>query len=136
MFRLAGTLVFNREINTAEDYISLGGFGMILNGKKVQFDFEEYMANVDKADKRKLDFSCKNPDYDCYEDLHIISLSDLGSVTEITEFGLCIEEPEDKPLDIMKIESLCFVLPYEEFRNIPIRDEVLAKISKNVFTFN
>jgi len=130
-FRLEGSIRFNKPIDKDHTDISIGGYEMVMAGKSVQFDFEEFRAYVDEDEPDLLHFECKNPDEDTFEDIADINRFMLEHVETISEFYIDSEEYENgKETDDLypiAIESLEFVLPYEDFKSIEISKDVVTK---------
>jgi hypothetical protein len=122
-FRLYADVRMNRPIDREHDYVGEDHFIMVMDGQEVAFDFEEYSAGVDDDDPTILHLMCKNPDYE-YEDTNDITREMLSSVEAITEFAL---ESEQDDLCPVALVSCAFVLPYEDFKQIDIPDDVLAE---------
>ena len=127
-FRLCASIEFDREIKKGEYYISVGGFAMIMNGKEVSFDFEEFQGYINDNCPNTLDIICKNPDYDTFEDLKIITEEMLSDVQEITEFSIYTGEDGEPEIYPVKVKELCFVLPYKDFERIDVSQQVLDSI--------
>jgi len=131
-FRLEGSIRFNKSIDKNRTDISIGGFEMTMAGKSVQFDFEEYRAYVDDDEPDLLHFECKNPDEDTFPDIESINRFMLEHVEEITEFYIESSEYDENGKETdnlypIAIESLEFVLPYEDFKSIEISTDVVTK---------
>ena len=88
-FRMYADVRMNRPVNRDKDYISPGGYEMAMNGRSVRVDFEEYEVWVDDKDSSIVHIMGKNPDYDEFEELGNITVSDLCNVSSITEFKAC-----------------------------------------------
>ena len=85
-FRLYATVRFNRPIVPLDDYISPGGYEMLMNGIVRQFDFMEFEGAVDEEDRTMLHYMQKFPDYTAFPDMGYIHAEDLGNISEIYEF--------------------------------------------------
>lgn len=121
---------FNREI-TDTDTVCLGGYEMVMNGKSIQFDFEEYYGYVNEEDKAVIDFDTRNPDWCTFEDLLHITRKDLENVTEIKELSCDTDMQED--LCVVGIEYINFILPNTGFEVIKVysKDENGRKVIIN-----
>ena len=133
-FRLEGSIRFSKPIPKEHYNLSIGGYEMTMAGKTVQFDFEEFRAYIDEDEPDLLHFECKNPDEDCFEDIADINRFMLENVEAILEFPIESvsfdendEELEEQTVLPVNIESLEFVLPYEDFETLPVSEEVIVK---------
>lgn len=125
-FRMYATIKFNRAIVTDTDYISPGGFEMIMQGQPICFDFENYIGNVDKTNPSLLHIELRNPDYSSFEDLTTLTKEKLENVEEIVEFMVYTGESGESDLEAIAIEELVFLLPYDENLEIAVPQAILA----------
>lgn len=130
-FRMYATIKFNRAIDKQKNFISPGGYCMTMNGKDIEFDFEDYEGSVSKNDDHMLEIMQKNPDYDCFADLENITEEDLKKVTNIGEFYIDIENEDDEESALVPIEiqELSFVLPYNNWEEIHVSKGVLKVLN-------
>ena len=128
-FRMYSRIRFNRAIDRNKDNISVGGFGMTMDGKDIQFDFEEYEGSIVKEDPVVLEVIHKNPDYDCFEDLMQVTKKLLSKVTSIGEFAIEINDQEETDLKPVALEAVTFVLPYDDWREIEVSEAVVKAIT-------
>lgn len=124
-FRMYAGIKFNRPIDKNKDYILPGGYEFVMGEKSIQFDFEHYEGNINKDNGCILDIMVKNPDYDTFADLKGITKEMLSSVTEIKEFFVYTGESGESDLTPVSLEYISFVLPYEDWAQININDEVI-----------
>jgi len=113
-FRMSADIVFNRPVDPDKgDYVSPGGYEMVMNGKTVTFDFCEYEGGRRPGQPKILEFMQKNPDYDTFEDLETLTEDDLKHLEEIKEFFIYLgEDGESEGLEPVKIIGLWFhVIP-------------------------
>lgn len=134
-FRMVGTIAFTNPINKESMFISLGGYKMEMAGLSIMFDFEEYSGTIDEVNPCLLHFECKNPDYECFEDLKTVTKQMLQNVTKITRFGIDIEESNgsggylDEPTSVpFELKELSFLLPYENWETINVPEAVFKNI--------
>lgn len=128
VFRMYGDIKFNRAINPDKDYISPGGYEFTMGNKTFNFDFEEYIGNIDAKNPMVLHIECKNPDYDTFgEALKQLKKDDLQHITAIPEFFVFTGEEGETDLKPEKLLNLTFVLPYENWENIKVADDVCEK---------
>jgi len=112
-FRMYAGVRMSRAIDPNTDFISPGGYEMIMNGKKIPFDFEIFIGGRCPIDYSLLEIELKNPMYDEYPDLNSITEDMLNNVTEITEFFVYTGEIGETDLKPISLEYVSFVLPYE-----------------------
>ena len=105
---LHATIKFNRPIDIDNgDYLSFGGYEMIINDKTFQFDFFTYYGNIDKDDKSVIYIEQRELDEDLLSEEDILYLDNTPiKVTRIDEF--CCYTPNDNPLEITEIIELEF----------------------------
>lgn len=127
-FRMCATLEFNRPIDSEQDYISPGGYEMTMLGRDICFDFEEYYGSINKENPCLLEACMKNPDFDCFEDLALVTVEMLENVENILEFYIYTGEDDESDLEFVGIKELYFVLPYEEYRRIDVPEKVFKRV--------
>lgn len=116
----------NRPVNRDKDYISPGGYEMAMNGKCIQFDFEKYEVWVDDKDSSIVHIMGKNPDYDEFEELDNITVSDLCNVSSITEFFIYTGEPGETDLKPVKLLNCTFAfIPCDEWKQTSVSRDVV-----------
>ena len=81
---------------------------MVMNGKTVTFDFEDYEGMIDTEDPRFLHVMQKNPDYAVFHDLENITEEDLKNVEGITEFYIYTGELDDPEIIPVEVTALTF----------------------------
>lgn len=127
VFRLYQSIRFDRPIDRSEDVICPGGYELEVkdeNGciRTVSFDFEQYEGMIDNEDPCILHCIQKNPDYNCFEDLHILTEHMLANVTNVIEWFIYTGkvEPDEE-------------YPYEENPLIPVevKDIIFEIIGKS-----
>lgn len=125
-FKMFAEVKFNRNIDLSRDYISLGGFEMVMSGHCIHFDFEDYSANIDRIDSCKLNAEFASPDDKCFEDLHMVTEDMLKNITEIPEFFIYLErKDDDNYLKPVSLEKLYFEVDKgNEFINIDVPKNV------------
>lgn len=125
-FKMFAEIKFNREIDLNRDYISLGGFEMIMSGRCIHFDFENYSADIDRVDPCKLNAELTSPDDKCFEDLRMVTEEMLRNITSIPEFFIYLErKDDDNYLKPVSLEKLYFEVDRgDEFVNIDVPKNV------------
>ena len=124
-FRLYAGVKFNRTVKEGE-YPVVGPFEFIMDGKRMFFDFTDISSRRDEKNENLVHFVLKNPDYECFKDLEFITKRMLEKVSEIEVFDVGTEEECLYPISL---EYVSFILPYEEFEEIPIHPDVLKKVT-------
>ncbi len=132
--RMYAGVKFNRPVDLDEDSISVGSYTMVMNGKEVQFDFEEFCGGVYKEDPCIVAIEQRNLLYDVFPEVKNITKEMLENITEIKEFNIDIESSSelrpaelDFPYDLcpISLEYITFVLPYDKWRTIQVPTEVI-----------
>lgn len=131
-FEMELRIKFNREIQSDIDYISPGGFEMIMNGREVGFDFYTHYGYIDKHEPTRVEFCFEEPDADAFEILNEITIDDLKNVTKITECFVYVGEDSD--LKEVEIESIAFYIPVDDDEplEIVLSDEIIKEYNKNL----
>lgn len=126
-FRMYAGIRFNRKIDKDKDFISTGGYEFTMDGRTIQFDFEEYCGCIDKEHGDILEIDCENPDYDTFSDLRFVTEKALRNVSEVNEFTVYTGEPGESDLKPVELVYCSFTLPYEDFKEIKILDNVVSR---------
>lgn len=124
-FRMYADVKMNRPVDRNKDYISPGGYEMIMNGKTIKFDFLEYVISIDEKDQSIIHIEHRKPDSEEFEDLDKVVVDDLYNVTSITDFFIYTGEPGESDLKPIELLDVHFVLLYEFSKQISIPDSVL-----------
>ena len=117
---------FNREVNLNHDYILPGGYEMIMNGKSVQFDFNHVCFGVNNMDHSVGVFSLDRADYDSFPDFEKVTIDDLKNISSIEECFVYLGEPGESDLEVVSIEKITFLLPFEEPSVIDVPESVIS----------
>lgn len=104
--RMFADIMFDREIDPKKHYISPGGYEiMSIDGDLLQFDFEDYIGNVDQVNKHVLHVEHSNLDLSAFPDA--VSLEQfLHKFKCFTDFFVYTGEtcePEIKPVKAFNI---------------------------------
>lgn len=103
-FRMYQTIRFNRPIDKNKDHISPGGYEIVVkdndgNDKTIRFDFYEYEGSIDEEDPCVLNVMQKEPDYETFPDLDILTKEMLENITQVKEWYIGLDyEDEDEEL--------------------------------------
>jgi len=105
---LYATIKFNRPIDLDNgDYLSIGGYEMVINGRNFKFDFFAYYGKIDKDDKRIIYIEQRELDEELLSEEDISYLDNTPiEISSIGEF--CCYTPNDNPLEIAEILELEF----------------------------
>ena len=111
-FEMNATIRFNRPIDLEKDYITPGGYSMTMDGKKITFDFEDYIGNVDEKDPTLLHTEQYSPDDNYIEDNEYeITQTRLRKIEDINEFFVYVGEKGETDLRPVAVEKITFILP-------------------------
>lgn len=126
-FEMNAGIRFNRAIDVNKDYISPGGFSMIMRGTTIEFDFSQYSANVDQKDKCLVHVSFKYPDEEEFPDVKQITKDMLNDISKITEFFVYTGEAKETDLQAISLEYVSFVLTTEKWEKIYVKQKVVRE---------
>lgn len=115
---------FNRAIDKEKDYISPGGFEMIMNDKIVDFDFVTHYGYIDKTEKNICLFELVEPDTDCFLMIEDITQTDMEHISEIVACFVYTGEEGESDLEETEIMDISFVWP--DGKTIKVAQNVLA----------
>ena len=125
-FRMYADVQMNRPVDRDKDYISPGGYEMVMNGRSIQFDFEEYEVGFDDEDSSIIHIMGRNPDYDEFEELGNVMVSDLCNVNSITEFFIYTGEPGETDLKPVELLNCTFAfVPHDNWKQTSASKEVI-----------
>ena len=113
---------FDRPVDRDNDHISVGGFGMVMNGKRINFDFENSYGNI--ADEC-VDFHLFSPDVDSFPAIKSITVDDLKNINEIYECFVYTGEEGESDLYKTWVDRISFEVDEED--EIVIPDAVIAE---------
>lgn len=131
-FRMYAIIKFNRAISQDTDSISVGGFDMEMNCKRIHFDFERWRGYIDNDDPTCLYVECFDPDYNTHKDLYLVTEESLNRVTEINEFSVYTGNSDLRPVSL---DRLKFELPYNNWSAINVDTLVLERAHFDVQTY-
>lgn len=124
----------NRSVSGDKDNFSPGGYEMVMNGKNIRFDFQDYQSWVDEVDPSIVHIQGKNPDDKEFECLTDITIEDLNNVTAIQEFFIFTGEAGETDLKPVELLACSFVLTDDNGRHIVISERVVkhAVVTSNI----
>lgn len=117
---------FNRPVDRDNDHISVGGFGMVMNGKRIILDFENSYGNIAEDAPECVDFHLFSPDVDSFPAIKNITVDDLKNISEIFECFVYTGEEGESDLKDAWIERISFKVNESE-EEIVIPDAVLSE---------
>lgn len=124
IFRMHSVIQFNRPIKS-DDYISPGGYTMTMDGKQISFDFCNYEGYIDSEHPCILHVMQKNPDFDSFPELYMVTPDMLRNVEKIDEFFVFTGESDETDLSAVRLLSVYFELPHNEWETIIIGKNVI-----------
>lgn len=102
-FRMYAKVKMNRPIDKSVDYISPGGYTVKSNCEEYTFDFMDYEGVVDDTDRSILHVYTRNPDFDSFPDIDIITIEILRNISEFSEFFVYTGESGASDLHPVKL---------------------------------
>lgn len=123
---------FNREVDFNKDYVVPGGYEMIMNGKNVQFDFNHNNYGISRFDSTVVIFSLNGADLECFPEFEKVTINDLQNISEIIECFVYLGEPGESDLEVVSIEKIAFLIPFEEPSVIDVPKEVVSEYNKTL----
>lgn len=131
-FRMYQTIRFNRPIDEDKDYISAGGYEIVVqdndgNDKTIQFDFYDFEGSIDEENPCVFNVMQKDPDYETFPDLDILTKEMLENIIQVNEWYIGLDyDDEGEELIPEEITDVCFVFPYDDREEIYM-DEALCE---------
>ena len=108
IYRMYGTVEFDREIDPDKHYISPGGYEAKFNdGRTLQFDFEDYEGGRQAGNSKVLEWTQKNPDTSSFEEIGNFTYKDfVKHFEDFEEFFIYTGEagePEINPVKALDV---------------------------------
>lgn len=128
-FRMYADILFNRPIDQ-KDYISPGGYTMTMDGKKVEFDFDDFEGSIDKYNPCILHSMQKNPSYSEFDDLKNLTKRMMVKTENINEFFVYTGEAGESNLEAVAVKRLYFEIVKgnnENYQIIEVPQRILKK---------
>lgn len=116
---------FNRAVDIDNDYISAGGFEMIMDGKTIDFDFAEQSICPDTDNSSIVTIELRKPLYSQYKEFNNITISDLENITKINECYVFTGEEGETELAVLCIEDISFFIVEPEGTTISVKENVI-----------
>lgn len=123
---------FSRNVDKKKDYISVGGFEMIMNGHTVNFDFCTSYGNISRFNPDVCIFDLEEADYDSFPGFKAVSADDLKNISSITECFVYTGENGESDLEAVSIENMIFFITDEDEPAIDVSERVLKKYNQRI----
>lgn len=126
-FKMLVSIKFDRELDLDKDYIRPGGFNMMMDGKEIEFDFNNSEYDISSHDPCIMEAIFSHPDTKSFEAVNDITEQMLRNITEIKEFFIYIDRDVDGKRAVpVSIEELAFEVDRgDEFTTINVPMNVL-----------
>lgn len=122
---------FNHEIDLGEEELIVpGGYEMIFNDKSIQFDFLNYIGNINNDDPTIFHCEVEHLDFKNFEDVRNLTIDDLLHITEIIDYYIDINEEYET--DLKPVEILSMTFWPEDYDPINVPDNVIQKYNKTL----
>ncbi len=118
---------FTRDIDKNKDYLSPGGYEMIMNGKSVQFDFVTSYGNVSEKEPDVCIFRLVEPDIDAFPGFKDVTVDDIRNISEIVECFVYTGEEDESDLEVKAIERIIFFLPDDDKPMFEVPKKIIDK---------
>lgn len=104
--RMRMDILFDREIEREKHYISPGGYEIAnINGDVLQFDFEDFVGNIDRGNKKVLHVEQRNLDLAAFPEAMRLEqfLCNFGYLSDLYVYTGEHDEPEINPVKAYNI---------------------------------
>lgn len=120
LYRMYGTVEFDREVDPNKHYISPGGYeARFDDGRSLCFDFEDYEAGIQKENCKVLKWIQKNPDTSSFEEIENFTYKDFAKHFESFEEFFIYTGEAGEP-EINPVKALDVTLEFYENGEIKI----------------
>ena len=123
---------FNRPVDLEKDYIVPGGYSMIMDGKKVEFDFCHCSSGISNDDSSVVIFSVTGMDYDSFPTLRKLRIKDLKNISSIGECFVYTGEPGESDLKVESIKYILFMLPHNKPWVIDVPKKLIKQFNETL----
>ena len=120
---------FNRPIDEDKEYVTAGGFEMVMNGKAIGFDFEEQEMYIDTHNPCIVTFALRKPLFSEFEEFNDITINDLENIKAINECYIFTGEPGESDLKALSIEDITVNVICPKVCSISVRQNVIEKFN-------
>lgn len=121
--KLTAKIRFNREIDSVDDVISIGSFGVNIGSKEVIFDMMDSAIYIDKKDGFIVTYEGWNLDVESFPDSALLE-DTYRYINTLTRINV---DTEDVSLYPVKVEEFIFLLRETK---VPLSKEVLDKYNE------
>lgn len=121
--KLTAKIRFNREIDSVDDVISIGSFGVNIESKEVIFDMMDSAIYIDKKDGFIVTYEGWNLDVESFPDSALLE-DTYRYINTLTRINV---DTEDVSLYPVKVEEFIFLLRETK---VPLSKEVLDKYNE------
>lgn len=121
--KLTAKIRFNREIDSVDDVISIGSFGVNIGSKEVIFDMMDSAIYIDKKDGFIVTYEGWNLDVESFPDSALLD-DTYRYINTLTRINV---DTEDVSLYPVKVEEFIFLLRETK---VPLSKEVLDKYNE------
>lgn len=121
--KLTAKIRLNREIDSVDDVISIGGFGVNIGSKEVIFDMMDSAIYIDKKDGFIVTYEGWNLDVESFPDSALLD-DTYRYINTLTRINV---DTEDVSLYPVKVEEFIFLLRETK---VPLSKEVLDKYNE------
>ena len=121
--KLSVKIRFNREIDSVDDVISIGSFGVNIGSKEVIFDMMDSAIYIDKKDGTLVTYEGWNLDVESFPDSTLLDDA-YRYINTLTRVNV---DTEDVSLYPVKVEEFIFLLRKTK---VPLSKEILDKYNE------
>lgn len=121
--KLTAKIRFNREIDSVDDVISIGSFGVNIGSKEVIFDMMDSAIYIDKKDGFIVTYEGWNLDVESFPDSALLD-DTYRYINTLTRINV---DTEDVSLYPVKVEEFIFLLRETK---VPLSKEILDKYNE------
>lgn len=127
--KLTAKIRFNREIDSVDDVISIGSFGVNVGSKEVIFDMMDSAIYIDKKDGTLVTYEGWNLDVESFPDSALLD-DTYRYINTLTRINV---DTEDVSLYPVKVEEFIFLLRETK---VPLSKEILDKYNEALYLKN
>lgn len=129
MIEAYADIKFNKPIDKRRMAISIGGYEVVAKGRTYNFDFENYIGEIDSKDATILHTYTSYPDMESFKDWNDITMDVLKAISEIVEFYVDIEDEYADEVLLVPMQLLRWEFTDTETgESVSIPKEVLEKV--------
>lgn len=104
------TVTMDRPIEKGKHYLDPGGYEVVINGKTVEFDFENSVGSVDPENPCKITFTTERLDLSCFPEAKMLmDKENVRAISRIEDFYVYTgEKNEDPEINVVSIDAISF----------------------------